>query len=71
MPKKSGYDIFAAAKGKNPSLPVVFMTGFGYDPNHSVIRARQEGLSGVLYKPFKVDELLSLLRDAVREANEK
>jgi CheY-like chemotaxis protein len=71
MPKKSGYDIFATAKTKNSNLPVVLMTGFGYDPNHSVIRARQEGLSGVLYKPFKVDELVSLLRDAVREAAEK
>jgi CheY-like chemotaxis protein len=71
MPRKSGYDIFAVAKGKDADLPVVFMTGFGYDPNHSVIRARQEGLSGVLYKPFKVDELVGLLRDAIREANGK
>ncbi|MFA5864601.1 MAG: response regulator [Phycisphaerae bacterium] len=67
MPHRSGYDIFAAVKELNPKLPIVFMTGFGYDPNHSVIRARQEGLSGVLYKPFKVDELLSLLREAIRE----
>jgi CheY-like chemotaxis protein len=67
MPYKSGYDIFAVAKELNPSLPIVFMTGFGYDPNHSVIRARQEGLSGVLYKPFKVDELVTLLREAIRE----
>ena len=27
-----------------------------------VIRARQEGLSAVLYKPFKVDELLDTIR---------
>jgi CheY-like chemotaxis protein/GAF domain-containing protein len=71
MPHRSGYDIFAIAKEKNAGLPFVFMTGFGYDPNHSVIRARQEGLSGVLYKPFKVDELLSLLREAIREAADK
>ncbi len=67
MPRRSGYEIFSAAKDKNASVPVIFMTGFGYDPNHSIIRARQEGLSGVLYKPFKVDELLSLLREAIRE----
>ncbi len=67
MPHRSGYDIFAVAKNRYPNMPVVFMTGFGYDPNHSVIRARQEGLSGVLYKPFKVDELVGLLREAVRE----
>jgi len=68
MPHKSGYDIFSVAKQTDPNLPIVFMTGFGYDPNHSVIRARQEGLSGVLYKPFKVDELVTLLREAIREA---
>jgi two-component system, sensor histidine kinase SagS len=67
LPYKSGYDIFAAAKDPHPDLPIVFMTGFGYDPNHSVIRARQEGLAGVLYKPFKVDELLTTLREAIRE----
>ncbi len=68
MPRRSGYEIFSAAKDANPDVPVIFMTGFGYDPNHSIIRARQEGLSGVLYKPFKVDEFLSLLREVVRES---
>ena len=34
------------------------MTGFGYDPNHSIVRASQEGLASVLFKPFKVDQLL-------------
>jgi len=68
MPQKSGYDIFAAAKDANPEVPIVFMTGFGYDPNHSIIRARQEGLAGVLYKPFKVSEFLTLIKDVLREA---
>jgi len=68
LPVKNGYEVFAAAKGKDSAMPVVFMTGFGYDPNHSIIRARQEGLSGVLFKPFKVDELVTQLREALREA---
>ncbi len=67
LPGRSGYEVFSAAKDKDEEVPVIFMTGFGYDPNHSIIRARQEGLSGVLYKPFKVDELLSVLREAIRE----
>ncbi len=68
LPQQSGYQVFESAKAKEPEVPVVFMTGFGYDPNHSIIRANQEGLAGVLYKPFKVDELLTLLRDVVRES---
>ena len=39
------------------------MTGFGYDPTHSIVKARQEGLHHVLYKPFRVDQLLAALQD--------
>ncbi len=65
MPGKSGYEIFAAVKEARPGCPVIFMTGFGYDPNHCIIRANKEGLSAVLYKPFKVDQLLADVRAAV------
>ena len=41
------------------------MTGFGYDPNHSIFRARQEGVFGVLFKPFKVEQVLEIARKAV------
>jgi two-component system, sensor histidine kinase SagS len=69
MPGHSGYEIFQAVKDGNPNTPVIFMTGFGYDPNHSIIRARSEGLSAVLYKPFKVDQLLADVRTAVAPVN--
>ena len=65
MPRKSGYDVFAAAKEANPNTPVILTTGFGYDPNHSVVRARREGLAAVLFKPFKVDQLLGEIRSAL------
>lgn len=68
LPAKNGYEIYAAAKNKNAALPVILMTGFGYDPNHSIIRARQEGLAAVLFKPFKVDEMLAEVRNALRPA---
>jgi len=66
MPGKSGYEVFAAAKEANPQTPVILTTGFGYDPNHSIIRARREGLAAVLFKPFKVDQLLSEIRTALQ-----
>ena len=66
MPDKSGYDVFAAAhKIVDVTLPVILMTGFGYDPNHSIVRASQEGLAAVLFKPFKVEQLLSEVRKAL------
>jgi CheY-like chemotaxis protein len=66
MPDKSGYDIFDAARKKSPNLRVILMTGFGYDPNHSIVRASQEGLSAVLFKPFKVANLLAEVRKALQ-----
>ena len=65
MPDKSGYDVFAAAHKHASSMPVILMTGFGYDPNHSIVRASQEGLAAVLFKPFKVDQLLAEVRKAL------
>jgi CheY-like chemotaxis protein len=65
MPDKSGYDVFAAARRRSETVPVILMTGFGYDPNHSIVRASQEGLHAVLFKPFKVNQLLAEVRKAL------
>jgi 2-keto-4-pentenoate hydratase/2-oxohepta-3-ene-1,7-dioic acid hydratase in catechol pathway len=68
MPHCNGYEIFAAAQRIRPGIPVVLVTGFGYDPNHSLVRAEREGLSSVLYKPFTPDELLREVERAFSEA---
>jgi CheY-like chemotaxis protein len=65
MPDKTGYEVFAAARKKYQTIPVILMTGFGYDPNHSIVRASQEGLQAVLFKPFKVEQLLAEVRKAL------
>lgn len=65
MPHRNGYEIFAAARRRREDLPVVLMTGFGYDPHHSIVRASQEGLCSVLFKPFKVVQLLEEIRQAM------
>ncbi|MFN0134352.1 MAG: response regulator [Phycisphaerales bacterium] len=65
MPDRNGYEVFAAARKTLPGVPVILMTGFGYDPHHSIVRASQEGLQAVLFKPFPVDRLLEEVRKAV------
>jgi DNA-binding NtrC family response regulator len=65
MPDRTGYDVFAAARKKSATMPVILMTGFGYDPNHSIVRASQEGLQAVLFKPFKVGQFLTEVRKAL------
>jgi CheY-like chemotaxis protein len=46
-------------------LPLILMTGFGYDPDHSIVKARQAGLQAILYKPFRLDQLLSTVEQVV------
>jgi len=65
MPGADGYEVFESAKTASPDAAVILMTAFGYDPKHSIVRANREGLSSVLFKPFKVDQLLDECRNAV------
>lgn len=71
MPDKSGYDVFASVRRRSPSTPVILMTGFGYDPNHSIVRASQEGLQAVLFKPFRVEQMVSEVRKALAARPER
>ncbi|MEM9373437.1 MAG: response regulator [Planctomycetota bacterium] len=65
MPDRNGYEVFAAARKHCADAPVILMTGFGYDPHHSIVRASQEGLHGVLFKPFEIELLINQVRDAL------
>jgi CheY-like chemotaxis protein/PAS domain-containing protein len=70
LPGKNGYEVFATAKQANAAVPVILMTGFGYDPNHAIVRAHREGLSAVLFKPFKVDQLVGEVRTALESVTQ-
>lgn len=65
MPDKNGYEVFSAARRLDSALPVILMTGFGYDPHHSIVRASQEGLQCVLFKPFQVEKLIEEVHKAL------
>lgn len=61
----TGYDVFSAAKAASANVPVILMTGFGYDPHHSIVRASQEGLHCVLFKPFQAEKLIEEVKRAL------
>lgn len=65
MPDRNGYEVFSAARRTLGEVPVILMTGFGYDPHHSIVRASQEGLHAVLFKPFPVERLVDEVRKAL------
>jgi len=67
MPGLNGYEVFHAATEMWSDQIVVLMTGFGYDPHHSIMRASQEGMHTVLFKPFRTDQLIEIVQKACRK----
>jgi DNA-binding response OmpR family regulator len=61
----SGYQLLLKLKEIVDPVPLVLMTGFGYDPGHSIVKARQAGIDLVLFKPFRIDQLLATVEKAV------
>jgi two-component system, sensor histidine kinase SagS len=65
LPDMSGYQLFLKLRDLVDPVPLVLMTGFGYDPGHSIVKARQAGIDLVLFKPFRVDQLLDTVEKAI------
>ena len=63
LPDYSGYQLMLRLQKIMDRVPMVLMTGFGYDPGHSIVKARQNGLhpKGVLFKPFRLDQLIDVV----------
>jgi GAF domain-containing protein/CheY-like chemotaxis protein/PAS domain-containing protein len=69
LPDMSGFDLLLKLKEMMDRVPMALMTGFGYDPGHSIVKARQAGLQAVLYKPFRLDQLLETVEQLVTVNN--
>lgn len=63
LPDFSGYQLMVRLAELLEHVPMVLMTGFGYDPGHSIVKARQAGLhaKAVLFKPFRLDQLIDVV----------
>lgn len=66
MPDMDGYELYWRIKDHDPGIPVIMMTGFGYDPNHVLVRAKSDGMRDVLYKPFSIEKLIGLIEQRLR-----
>lgn len=71
LPDYSGYQLMRRLGEIMERVPMVLMTGFGYDPGHSIVKARQAGLHPkcVLFKPFRLDQLIDVVK-TILEINE-
>jgi len=67
LPDMNGYEFLLKLQEvvEVEPLPLILMTGFGYDPGHTLVKARQAGIVDVLYKPFRLDQLLATVEKIV------
>ena len=60
-----GDEMLRRLRELDPRQQVILMAGFGYDSNHTIVKARQLGLQSVIYKPFRREQLLKALELAI------
>ena len=59
MPRMDGYDLLQAIKNEHPRMPVVVVTGYSVEEEQDLFLS--EKADGFLHKPFKVNEIESIL----------
>ncbi len=67
LPDFSGYQLMCRLQQFMNPVPMVLMTGYGYDPGHSIVNARKAGLhpKAILFKPFRLDQLIDVVETIV------
>jgi two-component system, sensor histidine kinase SagS len=63
-PDMKGYEAYRQLRDAQPNARMIMMAGFDYDGGHTLVRARQDGLRFVLYKPFMVNQLINVLESS-------
>jgi two-component system, sensor histidine kinase SagS len=71
LPDYSGYQLMLRLKQFVDPVPLALMTGFGWDPGHTIVKARQAGLpaKALMYKPFKLAQILSVVETVLDHQN--
>jgi CheY-like chemotaxis protein len=68
MPETDGLEVVMAIRGKEPSIPVIAISGGMHAmPMDFLPMAKKFGAKEVLYKPVELDDLLSAVERAIAE----
>ena len=59
-----GSEAYRRFRSTAPAASLALTTGFDYDNDHTIVKARQEGLRHVLFKPFKPDQVIKAVTDS-------
>ncbi|MBX9583564.1 MAG: response regulator, partial [Gemmataceae bacterium] len=62
-PDMGGFECYRRFRAAAPGAALALTTGFGYDVAHSIVKARQDGLRYVLFKPFRQEQVVNAVLD--------
>jgi CheY-like chemotaxis protein/PAS domain-containing protein len=66
LPDMPGYETFCKLLETQPDLPVVLMTGYGYDPTHAIPKSKSTGkLAAAFYKKWNIEDVLKVVDSAL------
>ncbi|MGC9337590.1 MAG: response regulator [Candidatus Cloacimonadia bacterium] len=71
MPDMDGYELYSQIRNFNDKVPIIMMTGFGYDPGHVLVKAKRNGLHDIIFKPFETKELLDKISSTLKNKNQE
>jgi DNA-binding NtrC family response regulator len=66
MPEMDGYEIINEVLKVKPNTKVAVMTGFGYNPQHTLVQIKEEHKCSCLFKPFNRNKVLKVVEQAFR-----
>lgn len=67
LPDMTGYELLVRLLERMSPGRFILMQEFGWDPGHSIVKARQAGSRLQLFKPFRVDQLLDTIERALAD----
>ncbi|MCU0609638.1 MAG: response regulator [Chitinispirillaceae bacterium] len=69
MPDMDGYEFITLLKEKGVASQVALMTGFGYNPNHTLVKINKTLHYPVLFKPFDCAKVIDTVVKSWQEYN--
>ncbi len=69
MPFMDGYEFIQEMKKREDNAEIAIMTGFGYNPDHSLVKINKEFHYPILFKPFEFKK--PKIKDTISKAYER
>jgi DNA-binding NtrC family response regulator len=70
MPGMDGYEILEEIMKLKPGTSIAVMTGFGYNPKHTLVRIKEDHNCPCLFKPFNQKKVIDVVKRAFERFNQ-